>query len=129
MNAIEKEVEALERQRFAAQVSKDFAFLEMAFADDLIYTHSNGHQDDKTTYLQSIRSGQSLYNHIEVEALNVRVYNDGLAAVVNGALLITLANNPDGTPNFTHLKYAVVQVKHPEKGWQVVLWLSQKQTT
>ena len=30
-----KEVEALERQRFAAQVSKDYTFLEKAFADDL----------------------------------------------------------------------------------------------
>jgi hypothetical protein len=50
-----KEVEALERQRFAAQVSKDYAFLEKAFADDLVYTHSGGKQNDKSEYLQSAR--------------------------------------------------------------------------
>ena len=33
MNAVGKEVEVLERQRFEAQVKKDYAFLEKAFAD------------------------------------------------------------------------------------------------
>lgn len=125
----EKEVEALERQRFAAQVQKDYTFLEKAFADDLIYTHSNGHQNNKAEYLQSIRAGQSAYNRIDVESLTVRAYNDGRTAVVNGTILITLPNKPDGTPNLAHLKYVVVQVKNPKKGWQVVLWQSQKQTT
>ena len=124
-----KEVEALERQRFEAQVKKDYAFLEKTFADDLIYTHSNGHQNNKTEYLQSIREGKSLYDKIDVEALNVRAYNDGKTAVVNGTILITLPNKPDGTPNLAHLKYVVVQVKDPKKGWQVVLWQSQKQAS
>ncbi|WP_210519087.1 nuclear transport factor 2 family protein [Hymenobacter terricola] len=126
---LEKEVEALERQRFEAQVSKDFTVLEKAFADDLIYIHSNGHQHNKSEYLQSIRSGESQYNKIDVEALAVRTYNDGKTAVVNGTVLITLANLPDGTPNLTHLKYVTVQVKDSEKGWQVVLWQSQKQAS
>ena len=62
-----------------------------------------------------------------MEALNVRVYNDGKTAVVNGTILITLPNKPDGTPNLAHLKYVVVQVKDKQKGWQIVLWQSQKQ--
>jgi uncharacterized protein (TIGR02246 family) len=128
MNATEKEVEALERQRFAAQVSKDYAFLEKAFADDLIYTHSNGKQNNKTEYLQSIRDGKSQYDKIDVETINVRAYNDGKTAVVNGTILITLPPK-DGQPNLAHLKYVVVQVKDKKKGWQVVLWQSQKQTT
>ena len=129
MNDVEKEVEALERQRFAAQVSKDYAVLEKAFADDLVYTHSNGHQNNKQEYLQSIRDGKSQYDKIDVEALNVRAYNDGKTAVVNGTILITLPNKPDGTANLAHLKYVVVQVKDKKKGWQVVLWQSQKQTS
>ena len=127
MSPAEKEVEALERQRFEAQVKKDYAFLEKAFADDLVYTHSNGKQNDKTEYLQSIRDGKSQYDKIDVETLNVRAYNDGKTAVVNGTILITLPNKPDGTPNLAHLKYVVVQVKNKKKGWQVVLWQSQKQ--
>ncbi|SET52739.1 nuclear transport factor 2 family protein [Hymenobacter actinosclerus] len=125
--AAAKEVEALERRRFAAQVSKDFAYLEQAFADDLIYTHSNGKQNGKPDYLQSIRDGKSQYDNIAVEALNVRAYNAGKAAVVNGTITITLPNKPDGSANLAHLKYVVVQIKDPKKGWQVVLWQSQKQ--
>ncbi|TGE28290.1 nuclear transport factor 2 family protein [Hymenobacter metallicola] len=122
-----KEVEALERQRFEAQVKKDYAFLEKVFADDLVYTHSNGKQNGKPDYIQSIRDGKSVYDKIDVEALNVRAYNDGKAAVVNGTITIYQPNKPDGTPNVAHLKYVVVQVKDAKKGWQVVLWQSQKQ--
>ncbi|RZK99654.1 MAG: nuclear transport factor 2 family protein [Hymenobacter sp.] len=121
------EVEALERQRFAAQVSKDFAFLEKAFADDLVYTHSNGKQNNKTEYLQSIREGKSVYDKIDVESLNVRAYNNGHTAVVNGQITIYQPNKPDGSPNVAHLKYVTTQIKDPQKGWQVVLWQSQKQ--
>ena len=125
--AAAQEVEQLERQRFAAQVSKDFTFLEKAFADDLVYTHSNGKQNDKTEYLQSIREGKSVYDKIDVENINVRGYNSGQTAVVNGQITIYQPNKPDGTPNIAHLKYVTVQVKDPKKGWQVVLWQSQKQ--
>ncbi|RYU77227.1 nuclear transport factor 2 family protein [Hymenobacter persicinus] len=122
-----KEVEALERQRFAAQVSKDYAYLDKVFADDLIYTHSNGKQNNKTEYVQSIKDGKSVYDKIDVEALNVRVYAGEKTAVVNGTITIYQPNKPDGSPNVAHLKYVVVQVKDPKKGWQVVLWQSQKQ--
>ena len=120
------EVEALERQRFAAQVSKDYAFLEKAFADDLVYTHASGKQQGKTDYLQGIRDGKSVYDKIEVENINVRAYNGGRTAVVNGQIIIYQPNKPDGSPNVAHLKYVTVQIKNPQ-GWQVVLWQSQKQ--
>ncbi|RPD45061.1 nuclear transport factor 2 family protein [Hymenobacter sediminis] len=125
--AAAKQVEALERQRFEAQVKKDYAVLEKVFSEDLVYTHSNGKQNNKQEYLQSIRDGKSQYDKIDVEALNVRAYNDGKAAVVNGTITITLPPKPDGTLNLAHLKYVVVQIKDPKKGWQVVLWQSQKQ--
>ncbi|RZL02792.1 MAG: nuclear transport factor 2 family protein [Hymenobacter sp.] len=124
--AAAREVEDLERQRFAAQVSKDYTFLEKAFADDLVYTHASGKQNGKTDYLQSIREGKSVYDKIDVESLNVRAYNGGTAAVVNGQITIYQPNKPDGTPNVAHLKYVTMQIKKPQ-GWQVVLWQSQKQ--
>ena len=64
------------------------------FADDLVYTHSNGQQNNKTEYMQSIRDGKSQYDKIEVEALNVRAYNDGKTAVVNGTITITCRTSP-----------------------------------
>ncbi|MFD1874105.1 nuclear transport factor 2 family protein [Hymenobacter bucti] len=122
-----KEVEALERQRFDAQVKKDYTFLEKAFADDLVYTHSGGKQNNKAEYIESIRDGHSVYDKIDVENINVRAYNGGTTAVVNGQITIYQPNKPDGTPNVAHIKYVTMQIKDPKKGWQVVLWQSQKQ--
>ncbi|MBJ6110509.1 nuclear transport factor 2 family protein [Hymenobacter sp. BT523] len=126
--ALVKEIEALERQRFEAQVKKDYAFLEKAFADDLVYTHGDGHENTKAEYIQSIKDGKSQYGKIEVEKLNVRTYNDGKTAVVNGSIFITSPLKPDGSTSVSHLKYVVVQVKN-KQGWQVVLWQSQKQAS
>lgn len=121
-----KEVEALERQRFAAQVSKDYAFLDQAFGDDLVYIHADGRQQDKTEYLQSIRDGQSVYGKIDVESLNARAYHGGQTVVVNGQVAIQQPTGPGGTPSVTHLKYVTVHIKRPQ-GWEVVLWQAQKQ--
>jgi hypothetical protein len=63
------EIEQLERRRFDAQVAKDLPTLEIIYADDLIYTHSNGHQDDKASYLASIANGQSRYDQVDIESL------------------------------------------------------------
>jgi ketosteroid isomerase-like protein len=119
------EVEALERQRFAAQVSKDFDFLGKVFADDLIYTHSNGKVDSKETYINSIKGGKSVYDKIEVEELKIRPYNDQKSAVVNGQIFITQPT-ADGKQTVVHLRYAVVYVKTKAKGWQLVMWQSLK---
>ncbi|MBO2012040.1 nuclear transport factor 2 family protein [Siccationidurans soli] len=127
--SVVKEIEALEKQRFEAQVKKDYAFLEKAFSDDLVYTHGDGHQNNKAEYIQSIKDGKSQYGKIEVEALNVRVYNDAKTAVVNGSIFITSPVKPDGSTSIAHIKYVVVQIKDKKKGWQVVLWQAQKQAS
>lgn len=124
-----QEIEQLERQRFDAQVSRDLATLEKIFADDLIYTHSNGSEDSKTSYIESIRTGQSRYDAVDIEALTVRPYNDDQAAVVNGTILINNGPGADGQPTFTRIKYAVVYIKNPGLGWQLVLWHAQKQAS
>ena len=129
LQGVEKEIEALEKRRFEAQVKKDYAFLEKAFADDLVYTHGDGHQNNKAEYIQSIRDGKSQYGKIEVEALNVRLYNDAKTAVVNGSIFITSPVKPDGSTSVAHIKYVVVQIKDKKKGWQVVLWQAQKQAS
>ena len=120
---IKADIETLERKRFAAQVSKDFDFLEKIFADDLLYTHSSGKQDNKTTYIASIKEGKSVYNKIDVETISVRDY--GKTAVVNGRVMIE--QNPiDGKPNLLHLNYIAVYTKNGKKGWQLNTWQSSK---
>lgn len=116
-------IEALERKRFAAQVSKDFDFLEKIFADDLVYTHSSGKQDNKTTYISSIKEGKSIYDKIVVEELSVRDY--GKAAVVNGKVMIT-QHSTDGKQVLLPLKYTAVYTKNGKNGWQLNTWQSLK---
>ncbi|GAB2610355.1 hypothetical protein GCM10027035_03260 [Emticicia sediminis] len=114
-------IETLERKRFEAQVSKDFDFLEKVFADDLVYTHSSGKQDDKQAYIQSIKDGKSVYDKIDVQELNVRVY--GKAAVVVGKVAIT-QGIASGKPTILPLKYTVVYNQNGKKGWQLNTWQS-----
>ena len=123
--AAKTEVEGLERQRFAAQVSKNFDFLGRVFADDLIYTHSNGKIDSKTTYINSIKEGKSVYDKIEVEELRLRAYNDQKTVVVNGTIMITQPP-VDGKPTLAHIRYAVVYIKTKANGWQLTTWQSLK---
>ena len=122
-----QEIDQLERRRFAAQVAKDLPTLETIFADDLIYTHGNGHQDSKASYLASVASGQSRYDKVDIENLTIRPYNDDHTAVVNGLVQIDLGPGADGQPVSIRLKYVVVYIKLPAKGWQLVVWHSQKQ--
>jgi Domain of unknown function (DUF4440) len=117
----EQIVERLERQRFEAQVKKDTAFLEKIFANDLVYIHSSGKKDDKTSYLQSIKNGKSVYDKIDVEEIKVRLYGNQKVAVVNGMITIINAN---AAP--THLRYLVVYSKNGKNGWQLNSWQSLK---
>ncbi|MEN9612089.1 MAG: hypothetical protein RLZZ628_2903 [Bacteroidota bacterium] len=118
---LEQVIERLERQRFEAQVKKDTAFLEKIFADDLVYIHASGKKDDKTSYLQSIKNGKSVYDKIDVEAITVRMYGKDKVAVVNGVITIV---NVNATP--AHLRYLVVYSKNGKKGWQLNSWQSLK---
>ena len=126
---VEKEVEALEHQRFEAQVKKEYAVLEKVLGDDLVYIHGDGHENTKAEYIQSIRDGKSQYGKIEVDALNVRAYNDDKTAVVNGTVRVTSLPKPDGSTSVARIKYVVVQIKDKQKGWQAVLWQAQKQAS
>lgn len=124
-----QEITQLERQRFDAQISQDLPALEAILADDLIYTHSNGHQDSKTSYIASVKSGQSRYDAVDFEDLTVRPYNDDQAAVVNGTVRINIGPGADGQAVFIRIKYAVVYIKTAAQSWQMVLWHAQKQTS
>ncbi len=122
---IQTNIENLERQRFAAQVSKDFDFLDNIFADDLVYTHSNGKQDTKSTYIASIKEGKSVYNKIDVEEIVVRVYSNDKTAVVNGKVMIE-QTSADNKLVMLHLRYTAVYTKTGKKTWQLNTWQSLK---
>lgn len=121
LSAVEKAVIETEKQRFAAQVSKDVPVLERVLADDLVYTHSHGGSDTKQSFIQAIRDGKSKYDALEPLEQNVRVY--GNTAVVNGKCLMKAASN--GETVSTVLRYTDVYVRKG-KQWQLVAWQSLK---
>ena len=123
MSADERAVSAVEKQRFDAQVSKNYAVLEQVLANDLIYAHSSGATDSKQSYIQSIRDGKSNYAAIDVQEQKVRVY--GNTAIINGVCLIKMNNN--NMPTEMKLRYTDVYVKNG-KQWQMAAWQSLRLT-
>lgn len=121
LSADEKAVIDTEKQRFAAQVGKDFGVLERVLANDLVYTHSTGGADTKQAYIQSIRNGKTAYDAIEVEEQKARIY--GSTAIINGLCLFKAVNNGNAINN--HLRYLSVYVRNGNQ-WQMVAWQSLK---
>ena len=113
-----KKILQLEEQRFAAQVGKDYDFIEKIFADDLVYIHSTGVVNNKTEYIQSIKNGKSAYKKIDIDKQDIRVYNKN-TAVINGKIYISFPTIR------SHLIYTVVYIKR-NKDWKVVSWQSLK---
>jgi hypothetical protein len=118
-SADEKAVLEVEKQRFDAQITKNYAVLEKVLGDDLIYNHSNGNQDSKQSYIQSIKDGKQSYDAIEAQEQKVRLYAN--TAVVNGICQIKATNN--GQTINTRLRYMDVYVKKGSQ-WQLVAWQS-----
>ena len=75
MNA-QDEVSKLEERRCAAMTGSDLATLESLLADTLTYTHSSAVVDDKTSYIESIRSGRVKYLKVERFDTHSQVYGD-----------------------------------------------------
>ena len=117
----EKSVIDTEKQRFAAQVGKEYAVLERLLANDLIYNHSNGMSDTKPFFIQSIRDGKTIYHSIDVEEQKARIY--GNTAVINGLCMLKATSN--GNPLTNRIRYLSVYIRNAGQ-WQMVAWQSLK---
>ena len=82
----DKEILALEDKRYAAMCGGDFAALEAMLHDELLYTHSSGLTDTKTTWLASLRSGKTKYKSATCSDRKVRLAGD--TALVTGRAAI-----------------------------------------
>ena len=109
----------IEKERFAALVSKDYAYLDKVLADDLYYCHSNGHIGTKSSFVQSIKDGKLTYQEMVPEELKVRIY--GKTAVITGQCAAKVLSN--GQQLNTRFRFTDVYVKN-KAGWQMVSWQS-----
>ena len=84
----EQAILKLEEQWVAALVKADTAFLETLYTDDLIYTHSSGTVDTKTSYIDSIKTGKSKYESIERDDIKVRFYGNTAIVTCHSVLKV-----------------------------------------
>jgi hypothetical protein len=78
----EQQVRAVELHRFKALTGPDIAALDLILGDDLTYTHSDGHVDSKTSYLDAVGSGKLKYisimpNELKIGQADFKSENNG----------------------------------------------------
>jgi ketosteroid isomerase-like protein len=114
-NKLEQTVLKLEQEWEDALLKSDVAALEKIYDDGLIYTHSNGSTDNKSSYVGKIKSGAAKYQTMKRDDIKVSVY--GNSAVVTCHWDVhTLAN---GKQIDTDARYIHIYVKQKD-GWKMV---------
>jgi hypothetical protein len=114
-----KEVAALEKARFKAQIAMDVPALRPMLADDLYYCHSTGVCQNKEEFIGFVTSGTNKYVAMDVISMKPRLV-DG-AVVVNGKLDIRVISN--GKEQHFQGIYMDVYAKRDGR-WQLVTWQS-----
>ncbi len=121
--ALRAKVLEVEKHRFSALVTKDYATLERTLSDDLVYIHSNGSTDTKTSFIQAIKEGTRSYDDIKIEKADVRIYHHR-TGIINGECTY-YRKTKEGEDNNLQLRYTAVYIKG-KKQWQLVSWQSFK---
>ena len=117
--ATEKDILALEDKRYAAMIARDEAALAACFSDDLLYVHSSGLVDTKTSYLAAIKAGKFRYRKCDRFEEKVRFYGD--TALVTGRAVFEA--EVEGAPRTLRLRYLNVWT-NTAAGWKFVGWQS-----
>ena len=79
-NPTERAVLKLEQQWEDALTHSDIGALDKLYDEKIVYTHSSGKVDTKSTYISTIKSGATKYESMKRDDIKVTVY--GQAAVV-----------------------------------------------
>jgi ketosteroid isomerase-like protein len=116
---MEKDILALEEERFAAMIARDFPRLQLLVHDELMYTHSSGVVDGKATWLDSMKSGRVKYRGAQCTERKVRLYGD--TALITGRAQIEAEIG--GEPKTLKLLFLNAWTKTPQ-GWKFVAWQS-----
>jgi len=114
-----EQVRATQAARFQAMLNADVAALNNVLADDLIYAHTTGTIDSKSSMIDNIGSGAIDYELIEPTDVRIRLYGD--VAVVTGS-----ANMQVSVVDQIHqvfIRFIEVYVARDDQ-WQLVSWQS-----
>jgi ketosteroid isomerase-like protein len=115
----EADVLKADDRRFEAMRRGDWAALDAALADDLIYVHSTARQESKAEHIANLRSGKPHYRGIAPGERRARVH--GGVGVVNGVSDMHVER--DGKEQRFTIRYLAVYVKAGEH-WRMMAWQS-----
>ncbi len=118
--ATEQEIMNLEKSRFIAMLHKDSAALSKILDPDLVYTHSNGAADSKSSFINSIMKGTLEYYAIEIK--NIKATVAGEVAWITGTLQMNVKAFGNITPDLS-INYLDIYSRHNGR-WQMVAWHS-----
>ncbi|MFN2645092.1 MAG: nuclear transport factor 2 family protein [Burkholderiales bacterium] len=115
----EKDILALEDERFSAMIARDFPRLQLLVHDELMYTHSSGVVDGKASWLDSMKSGRVKYKKANCSERKVRMFGD--TALITGRA--QLEAEIGGEAKTLRLLFLNAWTKTPQ-GWKFVAWQS-----
>lgn len=115
----EDEARSAQAERIRATLESDIDVLEALYADDLVYTHSDGRVDDRLVLLNALRSGFVDYQQIDIVEQNVRVV--GKVAIFNGTADFRVIAGDQ--LNELTLRFTSIYIYHDDS-WQFSSWHS-----
>ncbi len=111
---------AADDARVTAMISAQPARLAAVFSDDLLYVHSSGKADTKTSFTATLTSGKTNYRAMEYEQREFREAVPGLV-LMNGRARVTVGS----TVPYTELTLSFLAVYRLERGqWRMLAWQS-----
>ena len=120
MTEANAEIEELENRRWRAQIDEDTATLEQLYADELSYTHSNGHVDTKASYIKAIAN--KVFDYRGEERTDTSIVVVDSTALVTGRIAIHVVAG--GAERHLDARYSVIWVRRPAGNWQFLCWQS-----
>lgn len=109
----------VQAQRFQAMTTANTNALNQILADDLVYVHTTGAVDSKSSLVASIGSGAIDYVSLSPTETQVRIH--GAIAIVTGiaAMQVVAA----ATEHILSVRFTDVYLR-ADDGWQLVSWQS-----
>jgi ketosteroid isomerase-like protein len=117
----EHEVTAADDRRFQAMVKQDWAALDAALADDLVYVHSTARVESKAEHVANLKAGKPHYRGASPRERKVRMRGD--VGIINGVSDMHV-ENAGKEQRFT-IRYLAVYAKIAGR-WQMTAWQSTK---
>ena len=116
---VEADVLTADDRRFEAMRREDWAALDAALADDLIYVHSTARRESKAEHIANLRAGKPHYRGIAPREREVRVH--GSVGIVNGVSEMHVER--DGKDTRFTVRYLAVYARTGEQ-WRMIAWQS-----